>query len=126
MTAASRAIEELVSVLADAGIAASRSAETFATRISGEASGVGVLVGLPARVGGTLSASTFEIPVYVVSADPVNTAEAVDRLYLEADAIARELRTLVYRPTTWGGRQGAEPLSAIEITVTVTVSMEEE
>lgn len=122
MSVASRAIDAVLALLADAEIAASRDAETF----SAELDSIGVLVGLPARVGGTMSAATFELPVYVVSADPVNTAEAVDRIYLEADAIARVLRTLTYRPTTWGGRSGSEPLSAIEITVTVTVTAQEE
>lgn len=108
-------------MLADAGVTAHRDA----TELLADLGSIGILVGLPSRVGGTLSASTFEIPVYVISGDPVNTAEAVDRLYLEADAIALELRTLIYRPTTWGGRSGAEPLSAIELTVTVTVSQQE-
>lgn len=121
MTVASRAIEAVLALLADAEITASRDADTFAAELDG----IGVLVGLPTRVGGTMGAATFEIPVLVVSGDPVNTSEAVDRLYLEADEIARELRTLTYRPTTWGGRSGSEPLSAIEITVTVTVSLEE-
>jgi hypothetical protein len=121
VTVASRAIDAVLALLADAGISASRDAASFAAELGA----IGVLVGLPARVGGTLSGSTFEIPVYVVSGDPVNTADAVDRFYAEADAIARELRTLEYRPTTWGGRAGAEPLSAIEIVVTVTVSLEE-
>ncbi len=121
MTIASRAIEAVLALLDDAGITASRDAETFAAELGS----IGVLVGPPSRVGGTLSAGTFEIPIYVIAGDPVNTADAVDALYLEADAIARELRTLTYRPTTWGGRSGSEPLSAIEITVTVTVSLEE-
>jgi hypothetical protein len=122
VSVASRAIDAVIALLADAGITASRDAADFAAELGS----IGVLVGLPSRVGGTLSAGTFELPVLVISGDPVNTAEAVDRLYLEADAIAAELRTLTYRPTTWGGRSGAEPLSAIEITVTVTVSLEEE
>lgn len=121
MTPASRSIEALVSMLADASIVASRDAETFAANL-GE---LGILVGLPSRVGGTLGADTFEIPVYVVSGDPVSTADAVDALYAAADEVARELRTLTYRPTTWGGRSGSEPLSAIEVSVTVTVSKEE-
>lgn len=116
MTAASRAIDAIVALLADAGITASRDASTFAAELGS----LGVLVGLPSRVAGTLGGASFEIPVLVISGDPVNTAEAVDRLYVEADAIATELRTDVYRPTSWGGRAGAEPLSAIEITALVT------
>jgi hypothetical protein len=122
VTAASRAIDALVELLAEAGITASRDASTFAAELAG----IGVLAGLPSKIGGTLSGSTFEVPVYVVSGDLVNTAEAVDRLYAEADEIAAVLRTLLYRPTTWGGRAGSEPLSAIEVLATLTVTTHEE
>lgn len=123
MTAASRAIAAVVETLVGAGIDAHRDVEELLAELGG---GIGVLVGLPNRVGGTLGAATFEIPVLAISGDPVNTAAAVDRFYAEADAIALELRTLSYRVTTWGGRSGAEPLTAAEITVTVTVTTSEE
>jgi hypothetical protein len=86
---------------------------------------VGVLVGLPSLVDATLSARTFEIPVLVVTGDPLNTPEAVDRLYVQADAVAAAVRTLAYRPTTFAGRAGQEPLPAIEVVATVTVSEQE-
>jgi hypothetical protein len=120
VTAATRALDAVLAELLASEITASRDAADFAAELGA----IGVLIGLPSRVGGTLSAATFEIPVLVISGDPVNTAAAVDRLYAEADAIASALSTLSYRPTTWGGRAGGEPLSAIEITATVTVSEE--
>lgn len=126
MTAATLALEALLAELLEAGITASRDAETFSAELSTGDVSIGVLVALPSRVGGTLGAATFEIPVLVVSGAPVNSAEAVDRLYAEADEIALALRTLTYRPTTWGGRAGSDPLSAIELVVTVTVPSQEE
>lgn len=119
MTAATRALEALLEILTAAGIDATRDTSELSSPI-------GVLVGLPALTDATLGAKTFEIPIIVVSSDPLNSAAAVDRLYAEADAIAAIVSTLAYRPTTWGGRSGVEPLAAVEITVTVTVSNEEE
>lgn len=119
MSSASRAIDRIVELLAVEEITAHRDVEDL---FSGGP--IGVLVGLPAKVGATLSGSTFEVPVYVISADPVNTSATVDRLYAEADAAAHALYTLGYRVSSWGGRAGTEPLTAAEITVTVTVSQE--
>jgi hypothetical protein len=85
---------------------------------------VGVLVGLPTLVGRTLAARTFELPVTVVSGDPLNSELAVDRLYALADDVAGALRTFAYRPTSWRGGVNAEPLPAIELTATLTISEE--
>lgn len=119
MTTATRAIDAVLELLTGSGIAATRDVSEL------DPSPIGVLIGLPSLVDATLGAQTFEIPVYVVSGDPVNSAEAVDRLYAIADEVAVAASTLAYRPTTWGGRAGAEPLPALELTVTVTVSNEE-
>lgn len=120
MTPATRAIVDLVELLDAAGIDATRDAGAF------RPDPIGVLVALPSLTDATLGAVTFEIPVLVVSGVPLNTTDAVDRLYAEADAIATVLRTLAYRPTTWGGSSRTEPLPAVELTVTVTVTNEEE
>lgn len=116
---ATAALEGLVELLTGAGIAATRDAGAFRPQP------IGVLVGLPARVGATLGAVTFEIPVLVVSGDPLNTVGAVDRLYAEADELARLLSTDSYRPASWASSQRAEPLPALELTATVTVQNEE-
>ena len=81
---------------------------------------VGVLIGLPTLVGRTLAARTFELPVTVVSGDPLNSELAVDRLYALADDVAGALRTMAYRPTSYRGGVNAEPLPAIELTATLT------
>ena len=120
MNPATRAIATLLELLQDAEIRATRDSGSF------RADPIGVLVALPSLVSATLGARTFEVPIIVVSGDPLNTIEAVDRIYAEADAIADVVRTLAYRPTTWAGRRDAEPLPAIELTVTVTVTNEEE
>lgn len=120
MTAATRAIAALLAILEGAEIDATRDAGEF------DPSPVGVLVSLPSLVRATLGALTFEIPIVVVTSEPLNTPEAVDRIYAIADTIALATSTLGYRPTTWAGSSRAEPLPALEITVTVQVSNEEE
>ena len=120
MTAATRSIEALLELLADASIDATRDAGAF------DPNPIGVLVGLPTLTGRTLGAWRFEIPVVVVTGDPLNTAAAVDRLYAIADDVALAVKTLGYRPTTWAGSSRVEPLPALEITVSVTVQIEEE
>lgn len=118
---ATQGLEAVLQVLADAGVTASRDAGSFVPR------GVGVLVGLPSWVDSTLAGKVFEVPVLVVSGDPLNTAGAVDRLYAEADAIADALACDSYRPATWEGATPARPegLPAVEIIATVTVPNEE-
>jgi hypothetical protein len=119
MTAAARALEALLELLADAELEATRDAGAFRPEP------VGVLVGLPSLVDATLGALVFTIPVLVVSGEPLNTPAAVDRLYLQADAVAEAVRTLAYRPSVFSGSSRAEPLPAVEIIATVTVSEEE-
>lgn len=116
---ASAALDGLVALLVSEGISASRDASGFTP------APIGVLVGLPALTGATLGARIFEIPVVIVSGDPVNNPAAVDRLYAEADAIARAVGADSYRPTSWAGSSRTEPLPAIEVTATVTVTNEE-
>jgi hypothetical protein len=113
---ASTAIEAVLSMLTDAGIAATRDPGAFYPQP------VGVLVGLPTLTGRGLSFRTFEIPVQVVSGDPLNTALAVDRVYALADDIALVLSASGYRPSSWRSSVNAEPLPAVVIDVTVTVS----
>lgn len=116
MTSARAAIDAIAELLADAGVQATDEASGFSP------SPIGVLIGLPSRVSATLGGETFEIPILVVSGDPVNTAEAVDRLYAEADAIAHAVAETKYEPTTWAGSGRVQPLPAIEIVATVSVS----
>lgn len=119
MTAARAAIDAIAELLETAGVTASRDASGF------DPAPIGVLLGLPTLAGRTLSGATFEVPIVIVSGDPVSTAEAVDRLYAEADAIASIVAASSYRPSTWGGSSRTQPLPAIEISAIVTVSIEE-
>lgn len=120
MTAATRAIDALLELLADASIDATRDAGAF------DPSPIGVLVGLPTLVGATLSAWRFDVPIVVVTGDPLNSPEAVDRIYAVADAVAAAVATLGYRPTSWAGSSRTEPLPALEIIASVTVETIEE
>ena len=114
-SSAVRAIDALLGLLADAGIAASRDAGAFYPQP------VGVLVGLPTLTGRLLAGASFTVPVLVVSGDPFNSELAVDRAYALADDVALALRTENYRPSSWRSSVNAEPLPAIELAVTVTV-----
>jgi hypothetical protein len=115
-SAASRAIAVLLDLLADAGIAATRDAGAVYPQPTA------VLVGLPELVRRSLSARVFTIPVSVISGDPFNSELAVDRVYALADEIALTLSTDTYRPSSWRSSVNAEPLPAVELTVTVTVT----
>ena len=116
---ATRARAALEAELAEAGIEATGDAGAFHPQP------VGVLIGLPTLVSRGLAASTFTIPVLVVSGDPLSTAPQVDRAFALADEVAAALSTAAYRPTSYRSSSSAEPLPAIELIVTVTVSTEE-
>jgi hypothetical protein len=116
LNAATRAIDAVVSMLDDVGLSSSRDAGAFFPQP------VGILVGLPTLERRGLSSRTFSIPVLVVSGDPLNTPRAVDRVYSLADAAALELGCEAYRPSSWRSSVNAEPLPAVELTVTVTVT----
>jgi hypothetical protein len=120
LNAATRAIEELVARLEEAGVSATRDAGAFFPQP------VGVLVGLPTLVSRGLAARTFTIRVLVVSGDPLNTPLAVDRVYALADDVAYALATDAYRASSWRSSVNAEPLPAVELTVTVTVTETQE
>ena len=115
-SAASRAIDATLELLADAGIEATRDAGAFYPQP------VGVLVTLPTLVGRGLASWTFELPVLVVSGDPLNSVPAVDRLYTLAEEVALELRTDRYAPSNYRGGVNSEPLPALELVATVTVT----
>ncbi len=114
--AAVRAIAETLALLAAAGVEATRDAGAFYPQPTG------VLVGLPSLVARTHAARAFTLPVLVVSGDPLNVELAVDRLYAIADDVALILRADTYRPSSWRSSSNAEPLPAIELLVTVTVT----
>lgn len=118
--AASRAIEATLQLLDDAGITATRDAGAFYPQP------VDVLVGLPTLVRRTLAARIFTIPVLVVSGDPLNSTLAIDRVYALADDVALALKVEGYRPSSWRSSVNAEPLPAVELTVTVTATETEE
>ena len=82
---------------------------------------VGVLVGLPTLVSRGLAASTYTVPVFVVSGDPLNDTRAVDRLYALADDCALTLRIDSYRASSWQGGATSEPQPAIEMQATITI-----
>ena len=112
---ASRAVQKVLQALEDAGIAATRDAGAFHPRP------VGVLVGLPDLTFTLLASRTFVVPVRAVSADPLNTTTAVDRLYSVADDLARVLGCDSYTVGDWIGGVNADPLPAVLLNVTVTV-----
>lgn len=114
-TGATRAIEKVLQALDDAGIDASRDAGAFHPRP------VGVLVGLPDLSFSLLASRTFTVPVRAVSADPLNTVAAVDRLYALADHLADVLQCDSYTVGDWIGGVNADPLPAVLLNVTVTV-----
>jgi hypothetical protein len=115
-TLASVARAELLAALEEAGVEATGDAGAFFPQPTG------VLVGLPTLVSRGLASSTFEVPVLVVSGDPLNAELAIDRVYGIADEVVRILRTDSYAVASWRSSANAEPLPALELTVTVTVS----
>ena len=117
-SAAVRARTELELELEAAGIEATGDAGSFYPQP------VGVLIGLPSLVGRTLGARRFEIPVLVVSGDPLNSNERVAALYALADEVAGVLSTAAYRPTQYRSSESPEPRPALEVLVIVTVSEE--
>ena len=119
MTHATRARRAIAEGLAGYGIEASLDAGAFFPQP------VGVLVGLPSMSSRGLGSRTFEVPILIVSGDPLNSELAVDRLYALADDVAGAIRHSRYRATSWRGGVNAEPLPAIELVYTVTVTESE-
>ena len=117
---ASRALYEVMSELALAGIDATRDAGAFYPQP------IGTLVALPALVGRGQYARTYEITVLVVSGDPLNTELAVNRLYALADDVALALHADAYRVSSWRSGVNTEPLPALELTARITVTETEE
>jgi len=113
---ASRAIEATVDQLASVGIVASRDSGAFFPQP------LGVLVGLPAKVAGTLATLRYLIPVHVVSADPLTSTAAVDALYLLADQVADALGVEAYAPEDWRGGVSQEALPSVRLDVPATVT----
>ena len=109
------AIQATLALLAEFGIEATRDAGAFYPQP------VGVLVGLPTLVSRGLASRTYEIPVLVVSGDPLNTELAVNRLYALADDAAIAVRTDRYATSNYRGGVNSEPLPALELAVTVTI-----
>jgi hypothetical protein len=118
-TEASLARRELAAMLEAAGIEGSLDAGTFYP------TPIGVLIGLPTLTERGLASRTFEVPVLVVSGDPLNSEAVVDRVLALADDVALALRTDRYAPSSWRSSSNAEPLPAIELPVTVTVQERE-
>ena len=115
-SAASRALDGVLAELEDAGITATRDAGAFYPQP------VGTLVGLPALVKRGAGSRTYELKIFVVSGDPLNSPLAVDRLYALADDVALALATDTYGPGSYRSSRNAEPLPAIELTAIVTVT----
>lgn len=115
---ASHALDALVALLNDAGIEATRDPGAFYPQP------VGVLVGLPTLDHRGVSTRTFVIPVLVVSGDPFNTEQAVDRALALADDVALATQTDNYRPSSYRGGVNAEPLPCFELSVVVTTPEE--
>jgi len=113
------AVDETLALLAAASIEATRDAGAFYPQP------IGVLVGLPTLVRRLQAGRVYSIPVLVVSGDPLNAEGSVDRLYSIADDVALVLRADAYRPSSYRSSANAEPLPAIEVLVTVSVSESE-
>jgi len=113
---ATRALDAILAALDDAGIVATRDAGSFYPQPAG------ILVGLPELTRRTAGARIFEIPVLVVSGDPLNSELAVDRIYALADDVALALAIDAYSISSWRSSVNAEPLPAIELAAVVTVT----
>lgn len=114
-TPAIRAVGLIKGELESAGVASSRDAGTF------RPAPIGILIGLPVLVSRTLAARTYSVPVHLVSADPLNSPAAVDRLYALADVLSTVLDANTYQPQDWSGGLNADPLPSIVLDVDVTV-----
>jgi hypothetical protein len=113
---AAAALDAVVQLLIDYGIQATRDPGAF------HDAPLGVLVGLPALTDATLGARVYEIPVYVISSDPLVSPAEVDALYALADDVARALACDTYRPTDWpGSGVNSQPLPAVLVTAVATV-----
>ena len=109
-------IEAVLDLLAGADILATRDAGALIL------DPMGVLVGLPTLASRTLGGVIYTVPVTVISGDPLSTPLAVDRLYALADDAAFACRVETYSPSTFSNGVNAEPLPALELVVTVTLS----
>lgn len=117
---ATRAINAALAALEAAGIDATRDPGSFYPQP------IGVLVGLPALSRRTQASRVYELSVLVVSGDPLNAELPVDRLYALADDCALALRVDTYSVSSWRSSVNAEPLPALEMTATLTVTEIEE
>lgn len=113
-----RAIEVALELLADAGITATDDAGAFYPQPTG------VLVGLPSQASRGLASRTYTLPVLVVSADPLNSALARQRIYALADDVAFALHADNFRTSSWAADPNAAPHPALEVTLTVSIAEE--
>lgn len=104
-----------MTMLEEAGIAATRDAGAFYPQP------VGTLVALPALTGRGLAYRKYEVEVLIVSGDPLSSPLAVDRLYALADDVALALSVEAYAPSSYRSASNAEPLPALALTATLTV-----
>ena len=86
---------------------------------------LGVLIGLPSLVSRTLAARTYDVPVHVVSADPLNDRSAVESLFELADALVLVLGVATYAATDWPGGVNRDPLPSVYLLATITVPEQE-
>ena len=117
MHTATVALDAVLALLADAGIEATRDPGAFYPQP------LGVIVGLPSLDGATLSGRTYVMPVYVVSGEPLSSAERVDELYTLADAVADAIDAASYQPFDYRGTANAEPLPAVRLDAVASVSL---
>jgi len=116
---ATRAINAALALLEAASIDATRDPGSFYPQPAG------VLVGLPALVKRGQASRVYELSVLVVSGDPLNDELAVDRLYALADDAALALACASYQVSSYRSSVNAEPLPALEMTATVSVTESE-
>ena len=116
---AGRAMQAVIDALGEAGIDAIADVGAFFPQP------VGVLVAPPALTRRGLASATYSVPVRIVSGDPLNSLLAVDRLYSLADAVALAVSANVYSPSSFQGGANAEPLPAVELVATVTLTYQE-
>jgi hypothetical protein len=111
------AMKAVLAALVDAGVPATDDPGAFFP------APVKALVGIPELQRRGLQTATYRVPVTVVSGDPLTDARKTARLLTMAEDAALVLSCDQYRSTSWGGGANSEPLPAIEMAATVSLSV---
>lgn len=110
-------MKAVVNALRDAGLKATDDPGAFYP------APVGILVGIPSLTKRGLAMASYTVPVTVVSGDPLTDANKTARLITTAEDAALVLSCDQYRETSWSANAQTEPLPAIEMAATVSLSV---